>query len=290
MLPNMQHLKSNTSLLGGKHWIGIVLRIVSFDRMIITALFVLVPLLTMAQASGGQITRKPQVSRQTHSTSTKKSVDNQERKKGLDELERIKTQGEALERNLEDELLRTNDSNKKLDILKNASLTFERNKDFERAISYYNRYLTLLPQQSIDDFENIAKLYCKFADFYSEYRLNEYKKEMLIKADEVYKNIGQKFPIHEVYATYQRASVNNKLDTNMEKGLAKPYYERIAQLLTGRANKTNGEKIMLKYSLHYLMSYAFLYEGNKAAAKRYASEILAIDPDFAPAVQIRDLP
>ena len=50
-------------------------------KIIYTALLVIIPVVTLAQASGGQITRKPQVSRQTYSTRTKKSVDNQELKK-----------------------------------------------------------------------------------------------------------------------------------------------------------------------------------------------------------------
>lgn len=46
---------------------------------------------------------------------------------------------------------------------------------------------------------------------------------------------------------------------------------------------------MLKYSLHYLMSNAFLYGKNKALAKEYANKILAIDPEYPAAKQIRDL-
>jgi hypothetical protein len=46
---------------------------------------------------------------------------------------------------------------------------------------------------------------------------------------------------------------------------------------------------MLKYSYHYLMSNAFLYGKNKALAKEYADKILAIDPEYAPAQQIKEL-
>lgn len=54
-------------------------------RILCLYVFLTISTIALAQASGGQITRKPQVSRQTHSTRTKKSVDNQELKKYWEE-------------------------------------------------------------------------------------------------------------------------------------------------------------------------------------------------------------
>jgi hypothetical protein len=83
--------------------------------------------------------------------------------------------------------------------------------------------------------------------------------------------------------------MNNKLDKTGEKGLAKPDYQRVVELLESKADRNNSENTMLKYSYHYLMSNAFLYGKNKPLAKEYANKILAIDPEYAPAQQIRDL-
>ena len=101
--------------------------------------------------------------------------------------------------------------------------------------------------------------------------------------------MGEKFPIQNIYAAYQCATMNNKLDKTGEKGLAKPDYLKVVELLEGKAGRDNSENTMLKYSYHYLMSNAFLYGKNKALAKEYANKILAIDPEYAPAQQIRDL-
>ena len=65
--------------------------------------------------------------------------------------------------------------------------------------------------------------------------------------------------------------------------------ELTVELLESKADRNNSENTMLKYSYHYLMSNAFLYGKNKPLAKEYANKILAIDPEYAPAQQIRDL-
>jgi hypothetical protein len=83
--------------------------------------------------------------------------------------------------------------------------------------------------------------------------------------------------------------MSNKLDKNGEKGLAKADFQKVVDLLANKADRDKSENTMLKYSYHYLMTNAFLYGKNKALAKEYADKILAIDPEYAPAQQIRDI-
>ena len=169
-------------------------------------------------------------------------------------------------------------------ILKSVSDSYLKDKEFENAIKYYDQYMACKPDLNSDDMEGVAKIYSKFADE------NEPRKAELIgKAIEAYRAMGEKFPIQNTYAAYQCATMNNKLDKTGEKGLAKPDYQKVVELLEGKADRTKGEDIMLKYSLHYLMSNAFLFGKNKALAKEYANKILAIDPEYPAAKQIRDL-
>ena len=113
--------------------------------------------------------------------------------------------------------------------------------------------------------------------------------ELVGKAIEAYRAMADKFPVQSIYAAYQCATMNNKLDKTGEKGLAKPDYQKVVDLLANKADRDNSENTMLKYSYHYLMSNAFLYGKNKALAKEYADKILAIDPEYAPAQQIKEL-
>ena len=169
-------------------------------------------------------------------------------------------------------------------ILKSVSDSYLKDQQFENAIKYYQDYLACKPDLNSDDHEGLAKIYSKYADF-DEPR----KPELVGKAIAAYKAMGEKFPIQAIYAAYQCASMNNKLDKTGEKGLAKPDYQKVVDLLAGKADRDNSENTMLKYSYHYLMSNAFIYGKNKALAKEYADKILAIDPEYAPALQIRDL-
>ena len=169
-------------------------------------------------------------------------------------------------------------------ILKSVSDSYLKDQQFENAIKYYQDYLACKPDLNSDDHEGLAKIYSKYADA-DEAR----KAELVAKAVEAYHVMGEKFPIQKIYAAYQCATMNNKLDKTGEKGLAKPEYQKVVELLEGKADRDNSENTMLKYSYHYLMSNAFLYGKNKALAKEYADKILAIDPEYAPAQQIKEL-
>ena len=169
-------------------------------------------------------------------------------------------------------------------ILKSVSDSYLKDQQFDNAIKYYNDYLGCKPELNSDDMEGLAKIYSKYADA-DEAR----KPELIGKAIDAYKAMADKFPIQSTYAAYQCATMNNKLDKTGEKGLAKPDYQKVVELLANKADRDNSENTMLKYSYHYLMSNAFIYGKNKALAKEYADKILAIDPEYAPALQIKDL-
>ena len=169
-------------------------------------------------------------------------------------------------------------------ILKSVSDSYLKDQQFEKAIQYYQDYLACKPDLNSDDEEGLAKIYSKWADN-DEAR----KAELVGKAINAYRAMGEKYPIQAIYAAYQCATMSNKLDKTGEKSLAKPDYQKVVSLLENKADRDNSENTMLKYSYHYLMSNAFLYGKNKALAKEYANKILAIDPNYEPAQQIRDL-
>ena len=114
------------------------------------------------------------------------------------------------------------------------------------------------------------------------------KKEMTTKAIELFGTLSEKYPVQQVYATFMRAGLNNKLDDNMKNSLAKADYQKIVELLANKAGRSKGEDTMLKTSYHYLMYHAFLNK-NTAGAKDIAEKILAIDPEYKPALEIQKL-
>lgn len=170
-------------------------------------------------------------------------------------------------------------------ILKTVSDSHAKDKNYEKAIQYYQDLVGCKKDLNFDDEEGLAGLYTKYAD---ETEDAAKKVELIKKADEVYATLIQKYPIQEVYANYMRANLNNKLDKNMEQSLAKPYYEKIVELLASKADRTKGENQMLKTSYHYLMYNAFLAK-KTADAKAVADKILEIDSEYKPALDIKSL-
>ena len=180
-----------------------------------------------------------------------------------------------------------NDSSmiKRWAILKSVSDSYLKDQEFDKAIRYYQDYMATKPDMNSDDVEGLAKIFSKYADASDDAK----KPELIGKAVEAYRIMAEKFPVQAIYAAYQCATMNNKLDPNMTKSLARPDYLKVVSLLENKADRDKSENTMLKYSYHYLMSNAFLVGKNKTEAKAYAEKILAIDPDYVPAQQIRDL-
>ena len=168
-------------------------------------------------------------------------------------------------------------------ILKSVSDSYLKEKEFENAIKYYEQYLACKPNLNFDDEEGMANIYSKYGDADPAK-----KKEMTSKAIEIFGTLAEKYPIQVVYATFMRASLNNKLDDNMKNSLAKPDYQKVVELLANKADRSKGEDTMLKTSYHYLMYNAFLNK-NHAGAKEIAEKILVIDPEYKPALEIQKL-
>lgn len=178
-----------------------------------------------------------------------------------------------------------NDSSmiKRWAIQKAVSDSYLKDKEFEKAIKYYNDMLASKPDVNFDDYEGLANIYSKYGDADAAK-----KTELINKAVDIFRTAGEKFQIQKVYATYMAASTINKIDNNMEKSLARPDYQKVIELLANKANRTNGENTMLKTSYHYMMFNSYINK-KVAEAKEYADKILAIDPEYKPALEIKNL-
>ena len=178
-----------------------------------------------------------------------------------------------------------NDSSmiKRWAIQKAISDSYLKEQNFDQAIKYYNDMLASKPDANFDDEEGLANIYSKWGDA-DPAKKNDYVK----KAVEIFRNAGQKYPIQQVYATYMAASTINKIDDNMKNSLAKNDYLKVIDLLASKADRSKGEDTMLKTAYHYMMFNSYINK-NVAGAKDYADKILAIDPEYKPALEIKNL-
>ena len=109
---------------------------------------------------------------------------------------------------------------------------------------------------------------------------------MLQKADSVCTVLENRFDQSIEYATYMRARIATLMDSDQRKALAKPFYERLADIILHKTANGATDRERLKESYQYLMTYHFNVSNDISQALEYARQLLAIDPDDAAARQL----
>ena len=112
------------------------------------------------------------------------------------------------------------------------------------------------------------------------------KEAALKAADAVYADLASKYENAIEYANFMRARVNGQMDPDSKLGLAKPYYEKLIELIEPRAEKDATERARIIEAYRYMIGYNFVVKEDKAAAKAFASKLQAIDPENEIAKQV----
>ena len=174
---------------------------------------------------------------------------------------------------------------KRAGVIKQLSDAYKAQEDYPNAIKNYQEYLANVEKASANDIAGLAQLHVQHA---SKKATPEEQAECFIMADKTYQDLEDKFEDAAEYATFMRARVNSYMDLDQKKGLAKPYYEKLDQLIGSKDNKDATDKARLTESYRYLISYYFVIQDNKDTAKQYAQKLLEIDPDNEIAKQVME--
>ena len=167
---------------------------------------------------------------------------------------------------------------KRAGVIKQLSDAYKAQEDYPNAIKNYQEYLTNVEKASANDIAGLAH----------KKATPEEQAECFIMADKTYQDLEDKFEDAAEYATFMRARVNSYMDPDQKKGLAKPFYEKLDQLIGSKDNKDATDKARLTESYRYLISYYFVIQDNKDTAKQYAQKLLEIDPDNEIAKQVME--
>jgi len=173
---------------------------------------------------------------------------------------------------------------KRAGVVKQLSDAYRDMEDFPNAIKHYKDYLASMDKPTANDLAALASLHMQHGATLKD---NE-QAEAFKMADETYADLAQKYENAIEYATFMRARVNGQMDPDQSKGLAKPYYEKLVELIGPKTELDATEKARLKESYHYLISYYFIQKDDKATAKDYAAKMLVIDPENQIAKQVMD--
>lgn len=191
------------------------------------------------------------------------------------------------------------DNRKQLNILnKHISDLYLAEEDYDNAISYLRK--TFEEKPSMDDFENLASIYTDIAA--KKTQAAEKETDAAAKsaaaadaaaafkeADKIYGEMQAAYPNYENYCNYMRGQINANLDPDSKQGLAKPFYEALADALSKKAELNTSEKAMLKQAYTYLIVYAYNVKQDKAGAKEWAAKLLQVDPENEIAKQVQAL-
>ena len=173
---------------------------------------------------------------------------------------------------------------KRAGVVKQLSDAYRDMEDFPNAIKHYKDYLASMEKPTANDIAALAGLHMQHgATLTADKQAEAFK-----MADETYADLAAKYENAVEYATFMRARVNGQLDPDQSKGLAKPYYEKLVELIGPKTELDNTEKARLKESYHYLISYYFIQKEDKATAKDYAAKMLTIDPENQIAKQVME--
>lgn len=168
------------------------------------------------------------------------------------------------------------------DIHKSLSDAYKAAKDFPNAIASYKQYLNTAKEPDAIAQAGLGTLMMNWArslKVEGEEQMNEEEVNAYKEADKVWGDLVEKFPDAAEYALFQRGRVNAMLDPDSQQGLAKPYFEKLIELINAREEHDATDNSRLESSYRYLMSYYYSVAKDNKTALDWANKILEIKPD-----------
>ena len=160
------------------------------------------------------------------------------------------------------------------DLYKSISDAYKSLKDFPNAIDNYKKFLAEKADADATDWAGLGIL----QNSYARSLEGEAKMEAFKEADKTYASLVEKFADAEEYALWQRGRINAQMDADLTQGLAKPFFERLIELISAHETIDDTDKSRLFDGYSYLMRYNVKNKDNKAAYEN-SKKLLELQPD-----------
>ena len=158
----------------------------------------------------------------------------------------------------------------KVDYLKSTAELEVAAKNYGDAAKWYTKILKVKK-----DFNNVDI----FNAGYNDYRSGDY-----VNADTAFGLYMDKYP-KDVFGVYMRARASEGIDTSGTLGLAKPYYDRVIELVDSTATPTSTDKAYELTAYRYMVAYFYNTKKDIQSAFDWNSKILTAYPDDPQAKQ-----
>ncbi|MBP7497124.1 MAG: tetratricopeptide repeat protein [Bacteroidales bacterium] len=171
------------------------------------------------------------------------------------------------------QLIIKEDSSQNL-LYENIAEAYYKMKRYPQAIAYYKKYLKTLANPKSNDYHQLGRT-CYI------YITNEVspldtvtKKFYATTGDSIYSKVIELLPEHFMGYLY-KARINAVLDPEINKGLAKPFYEQLTKI-----TETNPEKYKKELIEAYsYLGYYYYVKNDIPTSKTFWEKILVLDPD-----------
>ncbi len=174
------------------------------------------------------------------------------------------------------------DPAQKANVMKDLSDAYKGKGDFEKSLQLYEEYLKLNPKVGINDYNGLANIYRNQA----ANQQGDAQVASVNKAVEIYKTMEEKYPSNADFCNFMAARTLGLIDATQAKGLAKPYYEKLAKIVEEKGVKDNSDKARLSEAYTYLGIYFYKIKNDSASAKPYFEKLLQLDPENETAKQV----
>ena len=182
---------------------------------------------------------------------------------------------EAIQKYNEGMALVANDNAAQADLHKALSDAYKGMEDYPSAIQHFRDYLRLATDVKANEYASLGTLATRYArSLEGDAQIEAFK-----TADQIYADLIEKYPDAEEFGLFQRGMVNSSMDPDMSQALAKPYFEKLIEILAARTDRDDTDNQRLQTCYRYLMSYNYQVVKDNAAALEYAQKILEIKPD-----------
>lgn len=167
-----------------------------------------------------------------------------------------------------------------VELLKQISDAYIGNHDYQKGIEAYERYVNALPsdQKTLENTFQLASLYYDEGTSTDTVKVTpEMRQSALQMADTLFAQVCEAAP-DSYSGYYYRGHTRSAMDPETTQGLAKPYYEKVVEILLPKNDPRYNRVLITCYKY---LGYYYMLQTNYEISKEYWNKILAIDPNDA---------
>lgn len=173
------------------------------------------------------------------------------------------------------------------DLWREISDAYEMSDNYGEAIAAYQKYYDALAQdkKTPESLFQLGRLYYEQGAASDTLLVQpEERQQALQSADSVFALVSEQAP-NSYLGDLWRARTHSAMDPETTEGLAKPYYEKVMEVLLSKNDPSTNSALVECYSY---LGYYYLLKSDYPVSKEYWNKILAIDPDNATAKRALD--